>query len=214
MRRTTAAAFVLVTALFIAAAGQAAKDPFNGARDSAVGSGTYGPGCAIELPPTKDPFCLTTQVRRFAFSATSDPLGGDAQGTWTTDTTPTRHWAGTITCLNVAGNTASFGGVITESPNPSAVPPGTPFIEYVVDNTQVDPALPDLISPFAILPPGDPDLANVPADFPATCPPPVPSLAGYFPVTSGDIAVTDSSCGEVKTNPNGKVKCKHPFTTP
>lgn len=213
MVRTAALISLIAGVLCITAAGQAAKDPFGGARDLATGAGSYGaPGCTVNVPAGVDPFCLTTSRREFNFNATADPLGNDARGTFRTDAFRiptgelTSSWVGVVTCLNVVGNAASFGGYLTQDASPT-LPAGTPFIEYVVDNSRVDPALPDLISPFAVLPVGDPDRSTVPDDFPATCPPPI-APRGYFPLQSGDISVVDATCGEVRTNPNGKLKCK------
>lgn len=84
--------------------------------------------------------------------------------------------------MTVAGGRAAVGGIET-------VPSGDPFLLYVEDRGPIGSAVPDRISPLAILPEGDPDRSLLPPDFPRTCPSP-DSINGYLPLTSGDISVT------------------------
>jgi hypothetical protein len=154
--------------------------------DSAQGAGSIAPGSCVGT------FCLN-QGREFAFSAKQIGFGGHASGTYQQSNliNPGPGVTGTVECLNVAGNLASFGGVITSDPgSPSLV--GVPFVVWVADNGPADSGL-DLISPLGVFPTGDPDLASLPTAFPHVCPPAAPSLYGYFPVSQGNIVVDDES---------------------
>jgi hypothetical protein len=153
--------------------------------DSAEGAGSIAPGSCIGS------FCLNAG-REFDFSATQLGFGTAAKGTYHQAglLNPGAGVSGRVTCLNVAGNLASFGGVITsDAGDPSLV--GVPFAVWVADNGPADSGL-DLISPLNVYPPGDPDLPTLPGGFPHICPPPV-SPDGYFPVSQGNIVVDDES---------------------
>ena len=98
-----------------------------------------------------------------------------------------RHESGTtrtgyVTCMTVADGKAAIGGFET-------TPSSDPFLLYVQDRGVPGDSVPDRISPYAIFPPGDPGLSELPPDFPRTCPSP-DSTFGYFPQASGDITVT------------------------
>jgi hypothetical protein len=156
------------------------------ATDSAQGAGSVAPGTCVGT------FCLASG-REFSFSAKAIGFGGHATGTYHQSNLINAGpgVTGDVTCLNVLGNFASFGGVITQAAgNPAAV--GLPFVVYVADNGPADSGL-DLISPLGVFASDDPDLGLLPAGFPRVCPPAVPSLYGYFPVSQGNIVVTDES---------------------
>jgi hypothetical protein len=173
------AALACVLAAFVVAAPAVAKPP---AFASAQGAGSIAPGACVGT------FCLGNG-REFDFTAKQLGFGGHAAGTYhqagLDSTGP--GVTGRVTCLDVLGNFASFGGVITDDPgSPQLV--GVPFVVWVADNGPADSGL-DLISPLGVFPTGDPDLGLLPQGFPHVCPPAVPSLYGYFPVGQGNVVV-------------------------
>lgn len=89
---------------------------------------------------------------------------------------------GQVMCMTVADGKAAIGGIETD-------PTGDPFLVVVQDRGLPGSSVSDRISPYAVYPPGDPDLLRLPPDFPRTCPSP-DSIYGYFPQASGDITVT------------------------
>ena len=98
-----------------------------------------------------------------------------------------RHENGTtrngyVTCMTVADGKAAIGGFET-------APSSDPFLIVVQDRGVPGDSVSDRISPYAIFPPGDPGLSELPPDFPRTCPSP-DSAFGYFPQASGDITIT------------------------
>lgn len=94
---------------------------------------------------------------------------------------------GSVSCVNIEGNRAVVGGMLTQQPSGSPTV-ATPYVIYVEDNGPPGSATPDQISTLAIFPPGDPGLAYLPARFPEVCPS-VRSQYGYAPLTSGDFSV-------------------------
>ena len=186
-----------LAALVIATVAAAAQPTFA----KTEGAGSAGP-CTVVPPLTGENFCFP-RGRDFAFSAVSRGvgpvirgLGGRANGFYS-QASPigtTLRVIGDVTCLNVVGNTAVFGGVVRPGTVTGSEAERIPFIVYVVDNGEAsegDP--PDLISPMGIFPQGDPDRPLVPEQFPRLCPPPVPSIYGYLPVTNGNIVVQEGS---------------------
>jgi hypothetical protein len=160
--------------------------------DKAEGAGTYGPGCAILVPPELQG-CFSF-ARNFSFSAIQRGFGESASGVYTNERLDNeRRFTGRVTCLNVLGETAVFGGVIREGVNLTTGQDisGLPFAVWVIDNGNAsDGDPPDLISPvFLVLPEEGKPLG---AAFPMVCPEPV-SPIGYFPLTSGNIVVEDES---------------------
>lgn len=194
--------FVLAAAAAAVLAGATAAVAAAPAFDKAEGAGTYGPGCFTTAPIVTDPgtFCFGFE-RRFSFSAQQLGFGGRANGFYTHErTNPSggNRFTARVTCLNVAGNAAVFGGVVTAGlPQPNGEPSvGEPFVVWVVDNGNAsDGDPPDLISPFAFFPDDDPDRHLVPTALPNVCPQPTPSLYGYLPLTSGNIVVDDRAPG-------------------
>ena len=153
------------------------------ARGYAFGVGNFGPGCwETHGGPFCTPFHYTVRllgVRR--------GLGGRAWGEFERRNNVTGgRLSGRVTCMTVAGNRASIGGFFTPT---SGAFPGDPFLIYVEDNGTLGTATPDQVSALAALPPGDPDLALLPAEFPRVCPS-ADSIYGYLPLTSGDITIS------------------------
>jgi hypothetical protein len=193
LRRLHIAAIVVAGAGVLAAAGLAGLAPTTetGVKGDVVfGVGTFGPGCAQDTPPPRTTFC-TPFSYTFRVLGLAGPNGFRVHGFFERRNNENGNtFSGPITCLNVQGDTASIGGIVTRTPTGEGT--GVPYLVYVVDSGPPGSTTPDLISPFAILPAGDPDLASVPANFPDTCPSPA-SIYGYFPLTSGDITVQDDT---------------------
>jgi hypothetical protein len=94
-----------------------------------------------------------------------------------------------VLCLNVSGNKATIGAVITQSTNPE-IPVGWLVLWVLVDNGPPNSGTPDQ-TPFQLLgPTNDP---GWPSGFPSTCPSPDAATAlfglDYFPFTGGDVVV-------------------------
>lgn len=119
----------------------------------------------------------------FDFEAVSGPLGENPTGSFRQRSERPEDilffHAFEVTCLQVTGNVASFGGRITESPNPAVV--GRGFVFTVVDNTSL--GLNDLIGGMPL---------------PAPPPPNTPNCGDIHPPTEqviGDIVVEDNTPG-------------------
>lgn len=146
---------------------------------AAAGTGAFGPGCTTG---GSQAFC---DSRSFVFhlAAISGFPGFPAFGYFDrTNVANGNTFAGSVTCLSVAGNQASVGGFVTRTPGGSGT--GVPFLVYVLDNGRSGTALSDGISPFAIVGPEETPVAG----FPYVCPSPASPL-GYHSLTSGDIIV-------------------------
>lgn len=192
IRLLSAVTGALVAGLAVATIATARGDAGGlGKRDIVFGAGTFGPGCA---ETHAGPFCITAQFT-FRLLARSRGHGGRASGVFERRNDVNGNTFLTeVTCANVEGNRAAIGGIVTRTPSPDpSSGTGVPFILYVEDNGTLDRSdgtTPDRISPFAVLPEGDPDLSLMPEGFPRVCPSPE-SIYGYFPLTSGDITVSD-----------------------
>lgn len=128
----------------------------------------------------------------FDFDASSGFLGQNPTGTFRFESLPF-HIEGQVTCLQVTGNRASVGGIIT-SGTPAFVGKGYAFT--VVNNT---PAAPDLISGWPI--------NAVVAALPIAPSPTTPNCGDPLQPTNavtGDIVVQDNTAGK-----NGKVTVCH-----
>lgn len=153
-------------------------------REYTFGAGTFGPAC---WQTHAGPFCAP-------FSYTFRLLGarrgnGRAWGVFERRNNVTGGvFTGRVTCVNVAGNRAAVGGILTRTPGQPGITDGDPFLVYVEDNGPLDSTTPDQISALVVLPEGDPDLPLMPARFPRVCPS-ADSIYGYAPLTSGDITV-------------------------
>lgn len=166
----------LLLVLVIAAVAPAVAPAKDAKKDYAVGSGAYIFSTPFVVP----------RERTFDFSAI-DKGSKKATGFLRQDDARfDLHWVGDVTCLNVLGNLAVFGGVLTTAPFGAT---GQPFVVWVADNGPPDSGLDGYSSVYL------PDPGDVPADFPASCPEPV-SPIGYFPVLSGDIVVNDGTVEE------------------
>ena len=145
-------------------------------------------GCPID-PVASDVGCPQYPIA-FALYAvqvgTAKPTGYYKQRSLVPRRTQTT-FRGTVKCLNVVGNAAVVGGVLTWP----GILAGIPFVEYVVDNG----ASGDLASDLGIFPFGDPDLVFLPPTFPLVCPTPglLASIYGYLPLSSGDVAVAQQT---------------------
>ena len=187
-------------ALVLAAAANAAVPEF----DSAQGAGSIAPNSCVLADPAPvvsgTTFCLT-QGREFSFSAKQRGFGERATGFYTQRNllNPGPGIRGEVTCLNVLGEFAVFGGIVRQSASTSLI--GLPFVVYVVDNGPPGSSPPDLISPLGTFPQNDPDRPLLPEAFPNICPPPFPSLYGYFAVDTGDIVVEDESASDTVVGP-------------
>jgi hypothetical protein len=139
--------------------------------------------CAPAGPPepAQCSFSIVAGTGRFDFDASSGPLGENPTGTFRLEV-PTviglQFWEGEVTCLQVTGNRASIGGVVTNA-NPAGLV-GLGFAISVLDNT---PAA-DLLSDGAFL-----GLAP-PANTPDCGDPSEPDS-----LVEGDIVVQDNIAG-------------------
>ena len=185
MRRLIVAA--VTAALTVVAAAPAAQAE---GRDVAAGGGVRGAVC---FPPFGNP---CTPHGRFAFWATSDPVGLDAHGFARFESLgPVESQSqGRVTCLNVAGNLASVGGIVERGEGVAEEFEGTPFVFWVVDgDVDGQGSGPDLFSLHYINAVPTRELGFfgfLPPEFPNVCPPPVFAL--YAPVEPGNIVVRDA----------------------
>ena len=182
---------ILLAALGVALAGASAAGAAAPTFSKAEGAGSFGPGCET-VPPLDfpgQPICFPFG-HTFEFSAVDrGPFHANGFYAQTVTGRPP-GFRGDVTCLNVIGNTGVVGGVLTEP----AAAAGIPFVAYMVDNGPNNGTTPpDLISPLGIFPEGDVDLAFLPQGFPHVCPPPEPSIYGYFPVDQGDVVVQEGT---------------------
>ena len=159
-------------------------------RDVAAGAGVRGQVC---LPP---PFGGCAAAGRFAFGATSDPLGFDAHGFARFESLGALEstFQGRVTCLNVVGRFASVGGVIERGVGMQEQFEGTGFLFWVVDGDVDGPGSgPDLFSlNFTNVSPLVPRalIGPLPPGFPNVCPSPIFAL--YAPVEPGNVVVHDT----------------------
>jgi hypothetical protein len=163
---------LLAVAGFAGSASQAAQNQVY-----AFGVSTQSPGCTEDGQQYCLPFTYTYRVLAVEHGE------GHAWGLvsrFNHDTGVTRE--GQVTCVTVVDGKAAIGGIET-------APSGDPFLLYVQDRGLPGSSLSERVGPYAIFPPGDPDLPRLPSDFPRTCPSP-DSIYGYFPQASGDITVT------------------------
>jgi hypothetical protein len=158
--------------------------------DHAFGGGTFGPAC---WQTHSGPFCAPFD---YTFRLLGVSLGesGRAAGVMERRNNVTGGtFRGDVTCMEVDGNRASIGGVLTVTSGQPGISEGDPFVLYVEDNGTLhasDGSTPDQISALSVLPPGDPDRPLMPEGFPAVCPD-ADSLYGYAALTAGDITVSD-----------------------
>lgn len=130
------------------------------------------------------------EVVEWAVAVAGDPATTEATGTFSLHEFGPDfdlRLVGAVDCLTVAGSTAYFSGVLTES-NRADIPVGTPFYSAITDGGATGP---DVVAPM-YLNPG------------VTCSP--PSFQPEFVVTSGDFQIR--FCDKFKENG----KCKTPNT--
>jgi hypothetical protein len=105
--------------------------------------------------------------RRAEFNAYAQADTNGAWGSyWFRQLAASFNFSGQVKCLDVAGNQAAIGGVITRSSG--VVSAGDKFLVFVVDNGE-DPANPDIVSQTYVLP-SDAGNVTVPRNFPSVCP--------------------------------------------
>lgn len=162
---------LLALAAFTGSASHAAQNQVY-----AFGVTSQNPGCTEDGPPFCLPFTYTYRILAVEHG------NGHAWGLvsrFNHGTGLTR--TGEVTCITVADGRMAIGGIETS-------PGSDPFLLYVQDRGVPGGSATDRISPYAVFPPGDPDLPRLPPDFPQTCPSP-DSIYGYFPQASGDVTV-------------------------
>jgi hypothetical protein len=164
---------LLAVAGFAGSASQAAQNQVY-----AFGVSTQSPGCTEDGPQFCLPFTYTYRVLAVEHG---DGHAWGLVSRFNHDTGVTRK--AEVMCMTVADGKAAIGGIETE-------PTGDPFLLYVQDRGLPGSSISDRLSPYAIFPPGDPDLPRLPPDFPRTCPSP-DSIYDYFTQASGDITVTN-----------------------
>ena len=183
MRRTLLPLTFALVALAVVP-GLAAAKQTGGAEDRAY--------CAPAGPPQPGqcsyPGFAVGSTITFDLDASSGPLGEDPTGSFRYDIPPFFEEV-QVTCLQVTGNVAHVGGIVTASPTPGAVGFGRAIT--VSDG-------PDLISQLSILPtPPTPDTPLCGSPFPPTQP------------VTGDVVVQDAICNDIKDKPGtDKDKCK------
>lgn len=190
LRVFAALAGALLAGLSVAtiAAARAHDDEGPRARDYAFGVGDFGPGCTVDRVPPHPPFCLAFDftVRVLAVSR------GHRHRAWglfeRRNNVTGFVFAGSVTCMNIDGNRASIAGFLEPQPG------SDPYYIHVEDKGPPGSGVVDRLSPLHVLPPGDPEFEAMPLGFPRVCPEPT-SLAGWFPLTSGDITVSESVSG-------------------
>ena len=98
-------------------------------------------------------------------------------------------FSGQVKCLDVSGNQAAIGGVVTRltaDPSPGFAV-GDKFLVLLTDNSDQNPAIPDVVSGTFILP-LDSTAVAVPRNFPARCPDAATTAHDGF-LVEGDIAI-------------------------
>jgi hypothetical protein len=156
--------------------------PFAGADDDDDGGGGGGGGdrayCAPAGPPEPGQCSAFGGVNRYDFDASSGPLGENPMGTLRFESDFTFYEV-EITCLQVTGNRASFGGRITDSSHLPSVGLGLAYT--VLDQTPADVDLISIGNQFLI-----PPVANTP-----NC----GDLSQPTERVTGDIVVEDNIAG-------------------
>lgn len=106
--------------------------------------------------------------RRVQFNAYAQ---ADTNGQWGTfwyhNLAVNLTFSGQVKCLDVSGNQAAIGGVITRTTAPAIVAAGDKFLVFFIDNGDQDNS--DITSQTYVLPSSSGDVV-VPRNFPATCP--------------------------------------------
>jgi hypothetical protein len=131
-------------------------------------------------------------VRNFAIDAHAQGGGSGAAYGNMEYGSPGFHINTQVTCLKVVGNTATVGGIITDTDLPGST--GWALLWIVRDNGNPESATPDAATFQSRGPLDDPTWT---AGFPYVCPSPdtATSLFGlsYFPLNAGDFVVQNSA---------------------
>jgi hypothetical protein len=159
----------------------------------------WGGGIAAASASDESPVCSITDVnvcisrpRNFGVDGHAEGDGSQAAGS----SAYAGQTARTVTCVNVEGNEAAIGGVITASSSGTSV--GDVYVQYFVDRTTTAPTSPqrDYMSLVYSAPLGDPYWGGgLPAGFPYVCPPAGGTSvlkAFYFEMDGGDVTVQDA----------------------
>jgi hypothetical protein len=128
--------------------------------------------------------------RRVQFNAYAQADTNGAWGSyWYRNLAFNLTYSGQVKCLDVSGNQAAIGGVITRlTADPSVgFGAGDKFLVFLIDNSDQDPGNPDIVSQTYILP-ADSGNVEVPRNFPATCPDAATTAHDEFFV-QGDLAI-------------------------
>jgi hypothetical protein len=130
-------------------------------------------------------------VRNFAIDAHAE--GGPAYGDIEYGGAPhTQHEQ--VTCLNVVGNSATVGAIVTAADRPSAI--GLAVLWVVQDNGNLLSATPDAAT-FQEFGPLGPGGGWPTAAFPYVCPSPDAATSffglSYMPLNAGDLVVQNSA---------------------
>jgi hypothetical protein len=113
-------------------------------------------------------------------NATSGPAGQDPDGKFGLDQMGVIDFFADVTCLNVVGNKAAIGGVVTKTKT-GFPPPGEGILQLVIDNGE----------PGADSPPPDMSQTFFTGAPPAVCPDPNTIVVG-FNVDQGNYVVHDA----------------------
>ncbi|MEX2136305.1 MAG: hypothetical protein WEB29_04990 [Chloroflexota bacterium] len=128
--------------------------------------------------------------RRVQFNAYAQADTNGAWGSyWYRNLAINLTFSGQVKCLDVSGNQTAIGGVITRltaDPSPG-FGVGDKFLVFLIDNSDQNPANPDVVSGTYILP-LDSTAVAVPRNFPATCPDAATTAHDAF-LVQGDIAI-------------------------
>lgn len=131
------------------------------------------------------PFDTLHPQRNFAVDAHANGPTGFGDVEWGTASTY-RHEQ--VLCLNISGNKAAIGAVITQSNDPEII--GWLVLWVVADNGTPNSGTPDQATFQLLGPANDPDW---PTGFPSTCPSPDAAIATFqldsFPFDGGDVVV-------------------------
>lgn len=155
---------------------------------SASGSHTAGPGPQHDMAVGTGQLNLPTRIGAFPskihVNAISDADGSNARGHFSQDIDTGGfigrvQFSGDVTCLNVNGNTATIGGVITKTTNSTFAPVGAGAYGTGMDNGEGQKDPPDAL--FAVVTGQPPPNCNIPL------PPP------FTPIDKGNYVVHDAS---------------------
>ena len=124
--------------------------------------------------------------RRVQFNAYAQADTNGAWGTfWYHNLAVNLTFSGQVKCLDVSGNQAAIGGVVTRTTASGTVAAGDKFLVFLIDNGDQDNT--DITSQTYVLPASSGDVV-VPRNFPAMCPDAGTTQHDAFSM-EGDIAI-------------------------